>query len=187
MKFFHAAAALSVFCAFAGLAATTTARSTAHKSTAHQSTPAKSAAKKAAGKRAKGKLVKAPAATWRTRQQAPTPDRYKQIQQALVDKGYLKGEPTGVWDADSASAMQRFQQDQKLTPTGKINAPSLIGLGLGAKSAGAPEAPPIKQEAPPIKQEAPPIKQEAPPIKQQAPPVTPAITPADPQSPPPAQ
>ena len=154
---------MSVLCAFAGLAATTTAKSTGYKSTPGKSTPSKSTAKRAlakkavapsstaktTSKRAKGKAVKAPpAATWRTRQQAPTPDRYKEIQQALVDKGYLKGEPTGVWDADSAGAMQRFQQDQKMTPTGKINAPSLIGLGLGAKSAGAPEAPPIKQEAP---------------------------------------
>lgn len=152
---------MSVFCAFAGLAATTTAKSTAHKTT-----PNKSTAKKATSKRAKGKSVKTPAATWRTRQQVPTPDRYKEIQQALVDKGYLKGEPTGVWDADSVSAMQRFQQDQKLTPTGKINAPSLIGLGLGAKSAGAPEAPPIKEGPAPI---------------------VPAITAPDPQSPPPAQ
>jgi peptidoglycan hydrolase-like protein with peptidoglycan-binding domain len=141
MNLFHAAAVMSVFCAFAGLAATTTAKSTTKK--------AASSTTKTAGKRAKGKVVKAPpAATWRTRQQAPAPDRYKEIQQALVDKGYLKGEPTGVWDADSAGAMQRFQMDQKLTPSGKINAPSLIGLGLGAKSAGAPEAPTIKQEAP---------------------------------------
>src|SRR5580693_2507584 len=92
MRFCHAAAAIAVFCAFAGLAATTTAKSIAHKSTAHQNTPSKSTAKKAASstakttsKRAKGKGVKTPpAATWRTRQQAPTPDRYKEIQQALV-------------------------------------------------------------------------------------------------------
>ena len=133
---------MSVFCAFAGMAATTTAKSTAKK--------AASSMAKTTSKRAKGKAAKTPpAATWRTRQQAPTSDRYKEIQQALVDKGYLKGEPTGVWDADSAGALQRFQMDQKLTPSGKINAPSLIGLGLGAKSAGAPEAAPIKQEAPP--------------------------------------
>jgi peptidoglycan hydrolase-like protein with peptidoglycan-binding domain len=167
MKFFHAAA-MSVFCAFAGMSATTTAKSTAAKS------KSKTSSAKTASKRVKGKAVKTPpAATWRTRQQAPTPDRYKEIQQALVDKGYLKGEPTGVWDADSASAMQRFQQDQKLTPTGKINAPSLIGLGLGAKSAGAPEAAPINRDAAPIKQEPAPI--------------TPAITSPDPQAPPPAQ
>jgi hypothetical protein len=39
--------------------------------------------------------------------------------------------------------MARFQEDQKLPPTGKITAPALIGLGLGAKSAGAPEAAPL--------------------------------------------
>ena len=100
--------------------------------TAARNTVAKTAAK---GKKAP------PIATWRTRQQNPTPDRYKEIQQALVDKGYLKSEPTGVWDEASVDAMERFQTAQKMTPTGKINAPSLIGLGLGAKSAGAPEAP----------------------------------------------
>jgi hypothetical protein len=100
------------------------------------------------GKAAKGKAAtKAPAVTWRSRQQNPTPERYKEIQQALADKGYLKSEPSGVWDADSADAMQRFQADQKLTPTGKITAPSLIGLGLGGKSAGAPEAAPISPGA----------------------------------------
>jgi hypothetical protein len=150
MKLVHAAALISVFCAFAGLAAATAAKTTAHASTPSKSTSKKSSTTtKTASKRAKGKATaKAPAATWRTRQQAPTPDRYKEIQQALVDKGYLKAEPTGVWDADSMSAMQHFQEDQKLTPTGKINAPSLIGLGLGAKSAGAPEAPAIQPGAP---------------------------------------
>jgi hypothetical protein len=54
-----------------------------------------------------------------------------------------------VWDAGSIEAMQRFQMDQKLSPTGKINAPSLIGLGLGAKSAGAPEAPALPSASAP--------------------------------------
>ncbi len=66
-------------------------------------------------------------------QAAPTPDRYREIQQALVDKGYLKSEPTGTWDAGSQDAMKRFQTDQKLDQTGKINARSLISLGLGPK------------------------------------------------------
>ena len=67
------------------------------------------------------------------RQSAPTPERYKEIQQALIDKGYLKSEPTGVWDADTSDAMRRFQQDQNLSVTGKISAASLISLGLGPK------------------------------------------------------
>jgi uncharacterized protein (UPF0333 family) len=174
MRFLHAAVVLSVLCAFAGMAATTATKSAATKkvnSTPAKSTTARSAtSKKAATKKAvsssakrntgnvktaspraktaaKGK--KAPVASWRTHQQNPTPDRYKEIQQALVDKGYLKSEPTGVWDSESIDAMQRFQTDQKMTPTGKINAPSLIGLGLGAKSAGAPEAPPLAPGAVP--------------------------------------
>jgi hypothetical protein len=122
-----------------------TPSSTTRKTTGKTVASSKS---KSAGKSTKGKKAP-PAATWRTRQQNPTPDRYKEIQQALVDKGYLKGEPSGVWDADSAGALSRFQQDQKITPTGKINAPSLIGLGLGAKSAGAPEAAPLPQTSPP--------------------------------------
>ena len=68
-----------------------------------------------------------------SRQAAPTSDRYKEIQQALASKGYLKSEPTGVWDADSAEAMKRFQTDRKLDPSGKLTAAALIDLGLGPK------------------------------------------------------
>src|SRR5580698_261322 len=71
--------------------------------------------------------------SFRPRQSGPTPERYREIQQALVDKGYLKSEPSGVWDAQSTDALRQFQTDQKLTPTGKITAASLIGLGLGPK------------------------------------------------------
>jgi len=152
MRFAQAVALLSVLCAFAGFGAPPVSKTTAaNKSTAKKSTAkatGKTVASSARSKAAKGKSTKkTPAATWRTRQQNPTPERYKEIQQALVDKGYLKGEPSGVWDAASVDAMQRFQSDQKMTPTGKINAPSLIGLGLGAKSAGAQEAAPIKPDA----------------------------------------
>jgi peptidoglycan hydrolase-like protein with peptidoglycan-binding domain len=150
MRFFHAVAFLSALCALGGVAAATPPAKTTKKAVAKKKSTAPAAKSKSVKsvKGVKGKTTKAPAATWRTRQQAPTPDRYKEIQQALVDKGYLKGEPTGVWDASSIEAMQRFQTDQKMTPTGKINAPSLIGLGLGAKSAGAPEAAPLSPATP---------------------------------------
>jgi hypothetical protein len=94
--------------------------------------------KKGRGKTAIGKTVKGRkggksvhAAPVERSQAAPTPDRYREIQQALVAKGYLKSEPSGVWDADTQEAMRRFQADQKLDETGKINALSLISLGLG--------------------------------------------------------
>ena len=50
-----------------------------------------------------------------------------------MEKGYFKGEPTGVWGAGSADALKRFQTDNNLTSDGKIGARSLIGLGLGPK------------------------------------------------------
>jgi len=100
----------------------------------------------ATGKTAKSAKKKgAPAATRQTGQMAPTPARYKEIQAALVQRGYLAGEPSGVWDADSMDAMRRYQTDQKLTPTGRVTASALIGLGLGPKPADSP-APAVPPE-----------------------------------------
>jgi peptidoglycan hydrolase-like protein with peptidoglycan-binding domain len=65
---------------------------------------------------------------------APAPERYQEIQQALVSKGYLKPEEaSGVWDQNSSDALKRFQSEQKLPGTGKIDSLSLIALGLGPK------------------------------------------------------
>jgi hypothetical protein len=91
------------------------------------------------GKNGKKTAAAAPA---RYRQLQPTPERYKEIQQALIDKGYLKHEATGVWDQDSVSALQQFQTDRKLSPTGKISSASLINLGLGPKISSDPITPP---------------------------------------------
>ncbi len=70
----------------------------------------------------------------------PDSDRYQEIQKALADRGYFKGDVNGTWGDDSVAAMQRFQADQKLDPDGKINALTLIGLGLGPKHGSAPVA-----------------------------------------------
>jgi hypothetical protein len=95
------------------------------------------------------------------RQGAPSPDRYKEIQQALASKGYLKTEPTGVWDADSAAAMKQFQTDRKLDPSGKLTAAALIDLGLGPKSesAASPVAGPAASVSEPPKVETAPAPQ----------------------------
>jgi peptidoglycan hydrolase-like protein with peptidoglycan-binding domain len=71
--------------------------------------------------------------TWRAGQTAPTPDRYREIQGALAKKGYLHGEASGVWNQDSADALRRFQQDQSLQASGKLDSLSIIALGLGPK------------------------------------------------------
>ena len=67
-------------------------------------------------------------------QMAPTKERYKQIQEALASKGFLApAEATGQWTAASVDALKRFQTNQNLEATGKINSLSLIALGLGPK------------------------------------------------------
>lgn len=102
----------------AGLLAATTPK----KKSAHHSRRAAHAAKKA------------PAHSWRSGQTEPTPERYKQFQEALIAKGYLHGEATGKWDDASADAMRRFQRDQNLEPTGKpTQSLSIIALGLGPR------------------------------------------------------
>jgi peptidoglycan hydrolase-like protein with peptidoglycan-binding domain len=78
--------------------------------------------------------------SWRQGQQTPTPERYQEIQQALVAKGYLEGPATGDWGANSAEALRRFQQDQHLDATGKLDSLSLIALGLGPKRAASEPA-----------------------------------------------
>jgi len=67
------------------------------------------------------------------KQQQPTPERYKEIQQALADKGYFSGTPDGNWGPESVEALKRFQREQNLEPDGKIGSLSLIALGLGPK------------------------------------------------------
>jgi peptidoglycan hydrolase-like protein with peptidoglycan-binding domain len=64
---------------------------------------------------------------------APTPERYREVQQALADKGYYTGPIDGAWDAECVTALKRFQQDQNLVVDGKLGALSLIALGLGPK------------------------------------------------------
>jgi hypothetical protein len=67
----------------------------------------------------------------------PDVARYAEIQKALADRGYFKGEADGKWGDDSVDALKRFQADQKLDNTGKIDSLTLIGLGLGPKHDGS--------------------------------------------------
>ncbi len=105
------------------------ASTTKRKSTATKSQP-KAAAKKTVAVAAKSK--RPPVAVHRAPQQ-PSTDRYKEIQQALADKGYFQGEPDGTWGAASIASLKRFQRDQHLVEDGKIGSLSLIALGLGPK------------------------------------------------------
>ncbi len=64
-------------------------------------------------------------------QQLPTPDRYKEIQDALANKGYFAGPSDGTWGPSSVDALKHFQHDQSLNEDGKLDSLSLIALGLG--------------------------------------------------------
>ncbi len=75
-----------------------------------------------------------PAPTFQTH---PDPDRYIEIQKALTDRGYFKGESNGEWGDDSVDALRRFQQSANLPDDGKISALTLSGLGLGPRHDGS--------------------------------------------------
>jgi peptidoglycan hydrolase-like protein with peptidoglycan-binding domain len=103
--------------------------------------------KKSSVKR-KTKSRKQAVPSWRAGQQTPTPERYKQIQQALIEKGYLTGAASGVWGPESINALKRFQQDQSLEPSGKLTSLSVIALGLGPRrDLTAREEPPPAADA----------------------------------------
>ena len=139
------------------------------KSKKHHNLPANSSTSRRHGKKSR--------ASWRSSQSAPTPERYKEIQQALASKGYFKDEPNGEWGPSSIDALKRFQADQNLMPDGKISSLSLIALGLGPKRLTA------KTDATPAPQSAPPPATPAPPTAAPAAPPAPAPAPATPVPP----
>jgi hypothetical protein len=112
-----------------------TTTTTSKKSTttgAHKGTTVSAAKKGSTGSRKAA--PRRPAVTWRNRQIAPSPERYREIQDALVARGFLSAEQAnGTWNNESVDALKRFQEQQNLESTGKINSLSLIALGLGPK------------------------------------------------------
>jgi hypothetical protein len=95
----------------------------------------------------RGTTVSRPQSNWQSR---PTPERYREIQQALADKGFFKGEVNGTWSTDSVEALKNFQKAENLDPDGKLGSLSLIALGLGPKRiAAATPTPPPPPQAPP--------------------------------------
>jgi peptidoglycan hydrolase-like protein with peptidoglycan-binding domain len=119
--------------------------STAHSSTgsaakakhpARQHTATKHATSHSAtqkGKASRSKKGTKAVATKRG-QQAIDADRAREIQTALIREHYMQGEASGIWDANTQAAMQRYQADHgwqsKTTPDSR----ALIKLGLGPSS-----------------------------------------------------
>ena len=125
-----------------------TARKAPASAAKKKSAPSKAGPRTAASRRGKkGPPVKR--VTWRNRQLAPTPQRYKEIQDALAAKGYLKPEDAnGAWNQASVDALKKFQAGQNLDSTGKIDSLSLIALGLGRSGRQRRPSPPLKLPPP---------------------------------------
>jgi Putative peptidoglycan binding domain len=105
-------------------------------STGHSST-SKSTSGKSTSAHAKKSGKKKPTSTkFVPKQKVPTPERISEIQSALSRGSYYTGDPNGKWDADTISAMQKFQSANGIDPTGKLDAPTLQKLGLGSDIAG---------------------------------------------------
>ena len=72
------------------------------------------------------------AKNWRKRgQQKIDPTRSREIQEALIREHYLEGTASGVWDANSQRAMERFQADNGWQSKSVPDSRALIKLGLG--------------------------------------------------------
>jgi peptidoglycan hydrolase-like protein with peptidoglycan-binding domain len=80
-------------------------------------------------------------------QMRPTPERIREIQEALLRDGWLTGEPTGVWDDATSHAFRRFQEGHGHPVTGKPDALSLIKLGLGPETAGVAAPRPVEADS----------------------------------------
>ena len=114
-----------------------TKRHTTHAAVTSSKHPATTASKHKGATGKNSKTSKSRASARRSYQQSPTPERYKEIQQALASQGYFHGEANGEWGADSQDALRRFQAEQNLTADGKLSSMSLIALGLGPKRLSA--------------------------------------------------
>jgi hypothetical protein len=129
---------------------TAKSHSTKKSATAKKGTAGKSSKSSASARKGSRTGSRQPAVTWRNRQSVPSSDRYRDIQSALAAKGYLRKEDaTGEWNSASVDALKRFQSEQSLQPTGKLNSLSLIALGLGPKYEAKAIPPPANPQPPP--------------------------------------
>jgi len=75
-------------------------------------------------------------------------DRARQIQTALTREGYMKGEPSGIWDQPTKDAMTRYQADHGWQTKTLPDSRALIQLGLGPSHKDAINAPAVSANLP---------------------------------------
>jgi len=128
VKLLSAGSALLLVCGIASAQTAPTAPTPASRPESSLRTVSTSTSRKAFHKGSKSKKSRKSA---KRGQQKIDPERSREIQEALIREHYLDGSPSGVWDARSQSAMERFQSDNgwqsKVVPDSR----ALIKLGLG--------------------------------------------------------
>jgi hypothetical protein len=92
------------------------------KGTARSASASSKSSKKSASKGNKSPRIRG--------QREIEPKRVIEIQTALANAGYFKGEPNGQWDQATMDAMKGYQLSNNFKATGKPDALSLKKLGL---------------------------------------------------------
>jgi peptidoglycan hydrolase-like protein with peptidoglycan-binding domain len=69
-------------------------------------------------------------------------DELAELQRMLNNAGYAAGPVDGIWGPQTSGAVESFQQDRGLEPTGTLTADTLQALGMEpAAGPGMPEGP----------------------------------------------
>jgi len=103
-----------------------------HSSHSTHSSSAKSSKKHSTTSTGSRKGKKSKKSVKRTRgQQKIDSERARQIQEALIREHYLSGQPTGMWDETTQSAMVRYQAENGWQSKTVPDSRALIKLGLG--------------------------------------------------------
>ncbi|MBN9509662.1 MAG: peptidoglycan-binding protein [Alphaproteobacteria bacterium] len=58
------------------------------------------------------------------------PSALRAVQERLHAAGFYNGTADGAWNEDSQAALQRFQENRQLQPTGQLNGATAAALGL---------------------------------------------------------
>jgi hypothetical protein len=136
-----AVASLALTCSLSANASSSSAAPALNPQQSSASAPAATA--KSSATSTKKKKTKHHSSKREPTQKAPTPDRISEIQSALARGGYYQGQPNGKWDSNTVAALQKFQSDNGMNASGKLDAPSLQKLGLGSSTAGVDAPKPL--------------------------------------------
>ena len=124
-KILSAGCTLLLLCALASADTSKPSSAVTKKPTNPSHAPARTTSRK-------GKKSRKSAGNWRRHgQQKIDPKRAQEIQEALVREHYLEGKPSGVWDATSQNAMEKYQADNGWQSKEVPDSRALIKMGLG--------------------------------------------------------